>query len=148
MTLTLLHTALFHTLTIYKTTKSEVESIPFALSLKEIMLLSALISASDTVAAVSIISEDHHPKLASIIFGEGITNDAVAIILYKAVNEYTSSTETLSVTVPFTIIGNFLKMGIMSILVGVAGGLIAAIILRVFRFLSHSNIQEILILFC
>ena len=46
---------------------------------------SATISASDSVASLTLIKYNQFPKLFSIIFGEGLVNDAVAIILYKVV---------------------------------------------------------------
>ena len=50
------------------------------------LLLAATLTATDTVAVLNIIKERQYPKLHSIIFGEGIFNDAVAILLFKAVN--------------------------------------------------------------
>ena len=46
---------------------------------------SATISATDSVAALTLINPGVYPKLFSIIFGEGMVNDAVAIILFKVV---------------------------------------------------------------
>lgn len=46
---------------------------------------SATISATDSVAALTLIKPSEYPKLFSIIFGEGMVNDAVAIILFKVV---------------------------------------------------------------
>jgi NhaP-type Na+/H+ or K+/H+ antiporter len=52
------------------------------------MLLSSLICSSDVIAAISIVKYEEQPKLFSLIFGEGITNDAVAIILFRTVSEF------------------------------------------------------------
>ena len=49
---------------------------------KEILLFSATLCASDAVAALTMIKYDESPRLFSIIFGEGIVNDAVAIIIF------------------------------------------------------------------
>jgi sodium/hydrogen exchanger-like protein 6/7/sodium/hydrogen exchanger 8 len=46
---------------------------------------SATISATDSVAALTLIKASEFPKMFSIIFGEGMVNDAVAIILFKVV---------------------------------------------------------------
>lgn len=54
----------------------------------EILLLCSLLCASDVVAAISIVKYEEQPKLYSIIFGEGITNDAVCIILFNTVMEF------------------------------------------------------------
>lgn len=54
----------------------------------EIMLMCSLLVCTDAVAAVSIVKYEEQPKLFSLIFGEGITNDAVCIILFNTVYEY------------------------------------------------------------
>lgn len=48
---------------------------------------SATISATDSVAALTLIKSSEFPKIFSIIFGEGMVNDAVAIILFKVVGK-------------------------------------------------------------
>lgn len=62
-------------------------------SMKDILLFSAVISATDTVAALTFIKEDKDPKLFAILFGEGVLNDAVCIVLYRIIKEFTSSNE-------------------------------------------------------
>ena len=62
-------------------------------SIKEILLFSSVISATDTVAALTFIKEDQEPKLFAILFGEGVINDAVCIVLYGILREFTSSDE-------------------------------------------------------
>lgn len=52
---------------------------------KECMLLAAVLCATDTVAALTIVKERYFPTLNSILFGEGIVNDAVSILLFRAV---------------------------------------------------------------
>lgn len=39
------------------------------------------------MAALSIVKEKTYPTLNSILFGEGVVNDAVAILLFHAVEE-------------------------------------------------------------
>ena len=57
---------------------------PF-LSTKECLLLASVLCATDTVAALTILKEKSFPTLNSILFGEGVVNDAVSILLYRAV---------------------------------------------------------------
>ena len=47
-----------------------------------IMRFSSTTSASDSVAALTLISPIDQPKLYSIVFGESMANDAVSIILF------------------------------------------------------------------
>lgn len=56
--------------------------------------MSALLCSSDAVAALTIVKYDEQPKLFSLIFGEGILNDAVSIVLFKTVLLYTSENES------------------------------------------------------
>lgn len=50
-----------------------------------IIKYSATICASDSVAALTMIKPSKYPKLFSVVFGEGMINDAVAIILFTVV---------------------------------------------------------------
>lgn len=59
----------------------------FQLSLHEVLLMCALICSSDPVAAISVIRYEQQPKLFSVVVGEGITNDAVGIIIFNTVLE-------------------------------------------------------------
>lgn len=49
------------------------------------MLFSATICATDSVAALAMIKPEKYPKLFSVLFGEGMINDSVAIILFASV---------------------------------------------------------------
>ena len=59
-------------------------SKPIEIPIMKLLIFSALICSSDTVAAVSIIDYEAQPKLFSCILGEGVFNDIVAITLYVA----------------------------------------------------------------
>ena len=66
---------------------------PINFSIKEVLLYAAVISATDSVAALTFINEDNDPKLFPILFGEGVINDAVCIVLYKVVLRKLTSDE-------------------------------------------------------
>lgn len=55
------------------------------------MVFSATICATDAVAGLTMIKSDKYPKLFSILFGEGLVNDAVAIIIFLAVGDLAKS---------------------------------------------------------
>ena len=57
----------------------------FSLGTTITLLFSATICATDSVAALTMIKPKKYPKLFSIVFGEGMVNDAVAIILFNSV---------------------------------------------------------------
>jgi NhaP-type Na+/H+ or K+/H+ antiporter len=50
-----------------------------------LLLFTSLLCSSDVVAAVSIVSYSEQPKLYSCIFGEGVLNDIVSIILFNTI---------------------------------------------------------------
>ena len=100
---------------------------------REIVLMSSLLCSSDVIAAGSLVSYDKEPRLFSIIFGEGITNDAVSIILFNTVLRYTSANEKITWSSPFSITGGFVLLGILSVLIGLAFGLASALFLKYFR---------------
>jgi sodium/hydrogen exchanger-like protein 6/7 len=52
------------------------------LDIIEILFVCSIFCSSDIIAAVTIIKFEDQPKLFSIILGEGLFNDAVAIILF------------------------------------------------------------------
>jgi NhaP-type Na+/H+ or K+/H+ antiporter len=59
------------------------------LTSSECLLMCSLLCSSDVIAAISLISYEQEPTLFSIVFGEGILNDAVSIILFNTVMKYT-----------------------------------------------------------
>ena len=87
-----------------------------------------------------------------MIFGEGIVNDAVAIILFNTINGFVAKDgkpeEGFYWYTPFRILGDFLLLGIGSILIGLAFGLIASLIFKHMRFLTVSAIKETLLILC
>lgn len=114
----------------------------------EIMLMSSLLCSSDVLAAISMIKYEEQPRLFSLIFGEGIVNDAVAIILFNTVASFLShDSPEFTATTPLKIVGQFLVLGSVSILIGFVIGLLAAFILKKCRFLTVSSIKETFLIF-
>ena len=64
-----------------------INNIFNVLTMTEILILSSVLCATDTVAANSLIKAEKFPVLNAVLFGEGILNDAVAIILYGTVSK-------------------------------------------------------------
>jgi NhaP-type Na+/H+ or K+/H+ antiporter len=106
---------------------------PLKMEAREIILMSSLLCSSDVIAAVSLVSYDKEPKLFSIIFGEGITNDAVSIILFNTVLRYTTANTEITWSSPFSISGGFMLLGLISVLIGMAFGLASSLFLKYFR---------------
>lgn len=120
---------------------------PFTLSVMEIMLMCSLLVCTDAVAAISIVKYEAQPKLFSLIFGEGITNDAVCIILFNAVYEYAGPNSQITKSTPFIILYGFLLLGFFSIAIGLLLGVMSAFVLKNFRFLTKVPMIEVNLVF-
>ena len=92
------------------------------LSNENMMIFAATICASDSVAALTMIKPDKYPKLFSVVFGEGMVNDAVAIILFISVELISDSSGGSSWKMPLELILLFIKEFFGSILVGLFFG--------------------------
>ena len=126
------------------------------LSLALIVKYSATICASDSVAALTMIKPAKYPKLFSIVFGEGMINDAVAIILFKVVGDIFSHEEMEDPPgiVLLTILWKFIVNVAASLAIGGACGtysyisaLLCSKIFQMSRFLSHNSVAEVTLLY-
>ena len=59
----------------------------------ECMLLASVLASTDTVAVLTLITADKYLVLNAVLFGEGVVNDAVTILLYQAVDREIQSME-------------------------------------------------------
>lgn len=115
---------------------------------REIIIMSSLLCSSDVIAAVSLVSYDQEPRLFSIVFGEGITNDAVSIILFNTVLKYMGKNSKIDWMSPFEITGGFFLLGAVSILIGAVFGFATSLFTKYFRSLSHNAINQVVIILC
>lgn len=83
-----------------------------------------------------------------MIFGEGITNDAVGIILFNTVMTFAGPKSEFTYGTPFTILGSFLYLCIFSVIIGALIGFLSSLIFKQFRLLTHSTIVECSLVFC
>ena len=113
----------------------------------ECLLMCSLLCSSDVIAAVSLLSFEQTPDLYSIVFGEGITNDAVSIILFNCVMKYTAVNTEIVASTPFKIIWDFTLLGLLSVLIGLLFAGIAALFLKKFRLFSRNRVHEMLCIF-
>lgn len=117
----------------------------------EALLFGALISAVDPVATLSILGNSElqcDPLLYSLVFGESVLNDAVAIGLFKTFHKYYnpdgpswSESAIPSALLEFTIV--FL----LSIVVGVGLGLVASYMYKHTSLSDYPKLETSL-LFC
>jgi solute carrier family 9 (sodium/hydrogen exchanger), member 6/7 len=63
----------------------EEECLSKTMGIFEVLSICALLCSSDVIAAIAMISYSDQPKLFSIVYGEGVFNDIVSIILFNTV---------------------------------------------------------------
>ena len=115
---------------------------PFNLDSKLILLFSSVIASTDTVAAMTFIKEDEMPKLFSILFGEGVLNDAVCIVLYRILLNFDFENSAFDFWTILSIINSFLIMFFFSCFIGIGGGLLCSFLLKILKPVHLSRVQE------
>ncbi|KAH9786204.1 Sodium/hydrogen exchanger [Citrus sinensis] len=102
--------------------------------------LGAILSATDTVCTLQVLNQEDTPLLYSLVFGEGVVNDATSIVLFNAIQKF-SVHVTPDTVMQFT--GSFLYLFSLSTLLGIAVGLMSAYIIRKLYFGRHSTDREV-----
>lgn len=110
------------------------------------LALGVILSSSDSVAALQAIDKNSQSQLYSLTFGEGVFNDATAIVLLRSVQQIHSVAQMNAGTVT-SIMLNFIQLLILSLLLGFAMGLLSAFILKLSFSKAHSTDREVSILF-
>ena len=97
---------------------------------------------------MTFISEDKEPKLFAILFGEGVVNDAVCIVLYRILREFTLSGNEFTSSTPLMMFSKFLSLAFYSFLIGLLMGCICAYMLKYFltKQIKLNRTQEISII--
>jgi len=99
------------------------------LALPIALLLGAILSATDPIAVVAIFRRLSVPKeLATIVESESLLNDAVAVVIYRAV--LATVVATLSTTATLGVAGHAALGSVLGLLLGTGVGLIAIQALR------------------
>mmetsp|Transcript_24681 Transcript_24681/g.55816 ORF Transcript_24681/g.55816 Transcript_24681/m.55816 type:complete len:594 (-) Transcript_24681:863-2644(-) len=103
-----------------------------ASSPKESLMFGSLLSATDPVATLAVLGQlNVDPQLYSIIFGESVLNDAVAIVLFQTLDSFPDDSKFhVSAKAAFGALGMFLGISIGSVLLGTAAGLCAGFITK------------------
>ena len=129
----------------------------------EALLFGALISAVDPVATLSIMGNADlrcDPLLYSLVFGESVLNDAVAISLYKVFADYYNDRQQSTnpemktdhswnnANIPSALL-SFVNTSIWSIVIGVLLGLLASAVYKHTQLSSYPNLEtSLLFTFC
>ncbi|EFW16531.1 monovalent cation:H+ antiporter, CPA1 (nhx1) [Coccidioides posadasii str. Silveira] len=118
------------------------------ISFVEAISVGATLSATDPVTILAIFNVYKvEPKLYTVIFGESILNDAIAIVLFETAQRYKpgSTAGSLTVLSLFEAIGIFLLVFFGSLLIGVVVGVVTALGLKYTHVRREPKIESCLI---
>jgi sodium/hydrogen exchanger-like protein 6/7 len=95
------------------------------------MSVGATLSATDPVTILAIFNAYKvDPKLYTVIFGEAILNDAIAIVLFETAQGYKAKETSVGFFSFFESIGTFLGVFFGSLCIGVLVGMITSLLLK------------------
>ncbi len=93
------------------------------------MLFGALISATDPVSVLAVFAEVNADiNLYSIVYGESVLNDAVALVMYQTVLAF-KEIEFNAINI-LTAVGSFLRLFVSSALIGILFALLLSLLFR------------------
>ncbi|KAI9314786.1 sodium/hydrogen exchanger 3 [Dichotomocladium elegans] len=108
------------------------------------MIFGSILSATDPVTVLAIFSQLHvDPNLFSIISGESLLNDAVAIVLSETLHKFRG--QELHVANIFKGIGVFMGVFTASTLIGVLFGIMVALMLKYSELYRYPSIETCLV---
>ncbi|EEH16598.2 sodium/hydrogen exchanger 3 [Paracoccidioides brasiliensis Pb03] len=119
-----------------------------SISLVEAFAVGATLSATDPVTILAIFNVYKvEPKLYTVIFGESILNDAIAIVLFETAQRYKpgSAAGSLTLLSLFEAVGVFLLVFFGSLVIGVAVGIFTALGLKYTHVRREPKIESCLI---
>ncbi|KAL8237636.1 hypothetical protein R6Q59_018716 [Mikania micrantha] len=111
------------------------------LTFSEYLSIGTIFSSTDTVCTLQVLHQDETPLLYSLVFGEGVVNDATSVVLFNAVRKITAN--TFGGKAALRIVLDFLYLFFTSTVLGVTAGLLTSYILRGLGFGRHSSVREI-----
>ncbi|CAI9088298.1 OLC1v1022598C2 [Oldenlandia corymbosa var. corymbosa] len=111
------------------------------LTTKDYLGLGTIFSSTDTVCTLQVLHQDDTPLLYSLVFGEGVVNDATSVVLFNAIQKL--DVEKFHGWQALHIVVDFLYLFSTSTALGVAAGLITAYILKGLYFGRHCTVREI-----
>ena len=119
-----------------------IEALHF--SIIECLIFGSTLSATDPVTILAIFQQYKvDPKLYSVIFGESILNDAVAIVMYETLSQFRGS--EIYVGSIFHGVGIFLLSFSSSMALGITFGLLASLTLKHSSLSLYPQIESCLI---
>ncbi|KAL5566148.1 hypothetical protein UlMin_029312 [Ulmus minor] len=111
------------------------------LTIQDYLAVGAILSATDSVCTLQVLNQDDTPFLYSMVFGEGVVNDATSIVLFNSVQSIDFS--DINAAVALKLLWTFLYLLFTSTALGISMGLISAYIIKTLYFGRHSTDREV-----
>ncbi|KAK3031598.1 hypothetical protein RJ639_035604 [Escallonia herrerae] len=102
------------------------------------------INSGSSFFHVKVLNQEETPFLYSVVFGEGVVNDATSIVLFNAVQSLDFS--DIDVFTALKLLGTFLYLFCTSTALGIAVGLLSAFGIKTLCFGRHSTDREVAIM--
>ncbi|KAI9099070.1 hypothetical protein K1719_024837 [Acacia pycnantha] len=112
-----------------------------SLDIGDYLAIGAIFAATDSVCTLQVLNQDETPLLYSLVFGEGVVNDATSVVLFNAIQSF--DLNQLDPGIALKLLGNFLYLFIASTLLGVLTGLLSAYIIKKLYIGRHSTDREV-----
>ncbi|MCD9645453.1 Sodium/hydrogen exchanger 3 [Datura stramonium] len=103
--------------------------------------IGAIFSATDSVCTLQVLNQDKTPLLYSLVFGEGVVNDATSVVLFNAIQKLDLSHINSRAALLFT--ENFLNLFLASTFLGVLVGLLSAYLIKKTYPGRYSTVREV-----
>ncbi|TKY52166.1 Sodium/hydrogen exchanger 2 [Spatholobus suberectus] len=105
------------------------------------LAIGAIFAATDSVCTLQVLNQDETPLLYSLVFGEGVVNDATSVVLFNAIQSF--DLNKIDPSTAFHFLGSFLYLFITSTMLGVLTGLLSAFIIKKLYIGRHSTDREV-----
>jgi NhaP-type Na+/H+ or K+/H+ antiporter len=102
-------------------------------STRTCLRLGAIMAATDSVAVLQVLNPDKSPLLHSLVFGEGVVNDASSIVLLRSIRKYYRRMDGVDDVLFQTISSifySFFSTFTFSAFIGISVGLFSAVLMR------------------
>ncbi|KAK6232837.1 hypothetical protein QUC31_009874 [Theobroma cacao] len=111
-----------------------------SLDIGDFLAIGAIFAATDSVCTLQVLNQDETPLLYSLVFGEGVVNDATSVVLFNAIQSFDLTNINPRIALEF--IGSFFYLFLASTFLGVIVGLVSAYIIKTLYFGRHSTDRE------
>ncbi|URD89412.1 Sodium hydrogen exchanger [Musa troglodytarum] len=112
-----------------------------ALEIRDYFAIGAIFSATDSVCTLQVLNQDDAPLLYSLVFGEGVVNDATSVVLFHAIQKF--DLVHIDIKVVMKLVVNFFYLFSTSTFLGAFTGLLSAYIIKKLYFGRHSTDREV-----